>query len=131
MCIGCHGIPGYQASFPEVHKVPMISGQNAELHRRRAAAYSKGDRKHPTMRSIAASLTDQDIADIAAFYERQGRVEGTTVPAAAAAPPSTAVAALLQKGACVSLPRRQLQQADRRRPTPRSPASTPTTSSSR
>ena len=29
MCIGCHGIPGYQASFPEVHKVPMISGQNA------------------------------------------------------------------------------------------------------
>ena len=30
MCIGCHGIPGYQASFPEVHKVPMISGQGAK-----------------------------------------------------------------------------------------------------
>ncbi|HQS32911.1 MAG TPA: cytochrome c4, partial [Polaromonas sp.] len=29
MCIGCHGIQGYQASFPEVYKVPMISGQNA------------------------------------------------------------------------------------------------------
>ena len=27
MCIGCHGIPGYQASFPEIHKVPMISGR--------------------------------------------------------------------------------------------------------
>ncbi len=29
MCIGCHGIVGYQASFPEVHKVPMIAGQGA------------------------------------------------------------------------------------------------------
>jgi len=27
MCIGCHSIPGYQASFPEVHKVPMIAGR--------------------------------------------------------------------------------------------------------
>ena len=27
MCIGCHGIVGYQATFPEVHKVPMIAGQ--------------------------------------------------------------------------------------------------------
>jgi len=27
MCIGCHGIVGYQASFPEIHKVPKISGQ--------------------------------------------------------------------------------------------------------
>jgi cytochrome c553 len=30
MCIGCHGIVGYQATFPEVHKVPMISGQGAK-----------------------------------------------------------------------------------------------------
>ncbi len=29
MCVGCHGIIGYQASFPEVHKVPMIAGQSA------------------------------------------------------------------------------------------------------
>src|SRR5437762_1271937 len=32
MCIGCHGIPRYQASFPEVHKVPMISGQSANFN---------------------------------------------------------------------------------------------------
>jgi cytochrome c553 len=31
MCIGCHGIEGYQASFPEVHKVPKISGQGAAI----------------------------------------------------------------------------------------------------
>src|SRR5512145_1341780 len=63
MCIGCHGIKGYQASFPEVHKVPMISGQNAAYMAAALQAYKKGERKHPTMRSVAATLTDQDIAD--------------------------------------------------------------------
>jgi len=28
MCIGCHGIPGYRASYPEVYSVPKIAGQN-------------------------------------------------------------------------------------------------------
>lgn len=98
MCIGCHGIPGYQASFPEVHKVPMIAGQNAKYIASALSAYAKGERKHPTMRGIAQSLSDQDIADIAAFYEQQAKA-----PAAgdAAAPPA-AVAELLNKGACAS-----------------------------
>ena len=67
MCIGCHGIPGYQASFPQVHKVPKIAGQNAKYITAALGAYKKGERKHPTMRAIAGSLTDQDIADLAAF----------------------------------------------------------------
>ena len=66
MCIGCHGIKGYQASFPEVYKVPMISGQNAKYIVNALNAYKKGERKHPTMRGIADSLSDQDIADVAA-----------------------------------------------------------------
>ena len=68
MCIGCHGIKGYQASFPEVYKVPMISGQNAKYIVNALNAYKKGERKHPTMRGIADSLSDQDIADLAAYY---------------------------------------------------------------
>lgn len=101
MCIGCHGIPGYQASFPEVHKVPMISGQNAKYIAAALTSYRQGDRKHPSMRGIAASLTDQDIADLAAFYEANGK--GVPAPAAKAAPtPSAAVQALLTKGACLS-----------------------------
>ena len=56
MCIGCHGIPGYQASFPEVHKVPMIAGQNAKYIASALTAYAKGDRKHPTMRGILYDL---------------------------------------------------------------------------
>ena len=99
MCIGCHGIPGYQASFPEVHKVPMISGQNAGYIAAALHAYQKGERRHPTMRSIADSLSEQDIADLAAYYAAQGGGEGG---AKAAREPSGQVAQLLQKGACVS-----------------------------
>ena len=99
MCIGCHGIPGYQASFPEIHKVPMISGQNAKYIIASLTAYKKGDRKHPTMKSIAASLTDQDMADVAAFYEQQGKEAGE-LPAKAE--PSGAVADLLKRGNCAS-----------------------------
>ncbi|MDP3828339.1 MAG: cytochrome c4, partial [Polaromonas sp.] len=50
MCIGCHGIKGYQASFPEVYKVPMISGQSGKYIDAALHAYKKGERKHPTMR---------------------------------------------------------------------------------
>src|SRR5688572_350112 len=73
MCIGCHGIVGYKASFPEVYRVPMISGQNAKYIAAALNAYKTGDRKHPTMRGIAESLTDQDITDISTYYEGLGK----------------------------------------------------------
>ena len=101
MCIGCHGIVGYQSSFPEVHKVPMISGQNGKYIAAALDAYRKGDRKHPTMRGIGDSLTDQDIADVAAYYEQNGAT-GAELPAKPAREPSVQVAELLKKGACVS-----------------------------
>jgi cytochrome c553 len=100
MCIGCHGIKGYQASFPEVYRVPMISGQNAKYIASSLNAYKKGDRKHPTMRGIAASLTDQDIADISAYYAQHGVVQGSAPTVAK--PADAKVAELLKKGACVS-----------------------------
>jgi cytochrome c553 len=100
MCIGCHGIKGYQASFPEVYRVPMISGQNAKYIASALNAYKKGDRKHPTMRGIATSLTDQDIADISAYYSQHGVAEGATPVVAKAA--DDKVGELLKKGACVS-----------------------------
>ncbi|PVE42732.1 c-type cytochrome [Limnohabitans planktonicus] len=99
MCIGCHGIKGYQASFPEVYRVPMISGQNAKYISTALNAYKKGDRKHPTMRGISDSLSDQDIADLAAYYELHGKTEAVV---AAPKAPDAKVAALLQKGACIS-----------------------------
>lgn len=99
MCIGCHGIVGYQASFPEVYRVPMISGQNAKYIVAALNAYKKGERKHPSMRGISDSLTDQDMADLAAYYEQHGKTDAA-VPAPTA--PDAKVAALLQKGACIS-----------------------------
>jgi cytochrome c553 len=100
MCIGCHGIKGYQASFPEVYRVPMISGQNAKYIASSLTAYQKGDRKHPTMRGISASLTEQDIADVSAYYAQHGVAEGAKTAAVKA--PDAKVAELLKKGACVS-----------------------------
>ena len=88
MCIGCHGIPGYQASFPQVYRVPMISGQSGRYIAAALDAYRKGDRRHPSMRGVAASLTDQDIADLAAYYEASGKTEAAAVPATPPEPPA-------------------------------------------
>lgn len=98
MCIGCHGIPGYQNSFPEIHKVPMISGQTAQYIVASLAAYKKGDRKHPSMRGISGSLSEQDMADLGAFYASHADKAAPETPRAA----STSAAALIERGACVS-----------------------------
>lgn len=102
MCIGCHGIKGYQASFPEVHKVPMISGQSAKYIVAALSAYKTGDRKHPTMRGIAESLTDQDMADIAGYYESHGGNGAAKVADKPSREPSPQVQALLAKAQCAS-----------------------------
>lgn len=102
MCIGCHGIPGYQASFPQVHKVPKIAGQGGKYIVAALTAYKKGERKHPTMRAIAASLTDKDMADLAAFYETEGASSFKPVADAPAPAAPADVTALLAKGACAS-----------------------------
>ena len=68
MCIGCHGIPGYKTAFPAVYHVPKIAGQQPAYIISALKAYKEGQRSHPSMRGIAASLTDQDMADLAAYY---------------------------------------------------------------
>jgi len=68
MCIGCHGIPGYKASFPEVYHVPMIAGQHAEYIITALQDYASGARTFPSMEAIAQSLSPQDMADLAAYY---------------------------------------------------------------
>jgi cytochrome c553 len=72
MCTGCHTIPGYQASFPRVYRVPKIGGQSAKYIEAALQGYKKGERDHPTMQAIAKGLTDQQIADIAAYYAARG-----------------------------------------------------------
>jgi len=101
MCIGCHGLPRYQSSFPQVYKVPKIAGQNAKYIVAALNGYKSGDRKHPSMRGIAGSLSDQDIADVAAYYEALGKsASAAPVPETPEAPPPTLQAKVAVCEAC-------------------------------
>ena len=68
MCAGCHGIPGYHTVFPEVYKVPKLGGQHPAYIVKALQAYKSGERNHASMRAIAASLSEKDMADLAAYY---------------------------------------------------------------
>ena len=68
MCIGCHGIGGYKTVFPDVYHVPKLGGQHAAYIVKALQEYKAGNRSHPTMRAIAAGLSDKDMADLAAYY---------------------------------------------------------------
>ena len=74
MCMGCHSIPGYKTAFPVTYNVPKIGGQHAAYIVKALQAYKNGDRKHPSMRAVAASLSDQDMADLAAYYSNTAPV---------------------------------------------------------
>jgi cytochrome c553 len=102
MCMGCHNIIGYKASFPEVYRVPQIAGQNAKYIAAALNAYKTGDRKHPTMRGIADTLTEQDVADISSYYEKLGAEDRKPAPEKLSREPDAKIAALMQKAACVS-----------------------------
>ncbi|WP_049622613.1 c-type cytochrome [Frateuria defendens] len=65
-CNGCHGVVGYENVYPS-YPVPKIAGQNAQYITAALHGYKTGERKHPTMNAQAESLSDKDIADIAAY----------------------------------------------------------------
>ena len=67
-CAGCHGIPGYYNAQP-AYQVPMLGGQNADYVEVALQGYRRGTRGHETMQAQASSLSDQDIADVAAYFE--------------------------------------------------------------
>ncbi|MEE4216395.1 MAG: cytochrome c [Xanthomonadales bacterium] len=70
-CSGCHGIPGYKNVYPTYH-VPKIGGQNVAYLEAALKAYRDGERQHSTMQLQAESLSDQDIADISAYFSSLG-----------------------------------------------------------
>ncbi len=71
-CMGCHGVPSYTNAYPTYH-VPKLGGQHAQYLVSALQAYKSGARQHPTMHAQAASLSEQDMADIAAFFAGYGR----------------------------------------------------------
>ena len=67
-CLGCHAIEGYNNTYP-TYKVPKLGGQHADYIVSALKAYQKGERKHGTMHANASGLSDQDIIDIANYFE--------------------------------------------------------------
>ena len=67
-CIGCHGLPGYKTAYPHVYHVPKIAGQQPGYIIAALKAYKSGERSHPSMRGIAASLTEEQMKQLAEFY---------------------------------------------------------------
>ena len=71
-CLGCHAIPGYFNVYPSYH-VPKLGGQSAKYIESALKQYRDGGRQHDTMKANASNLSDQDMADIGAFIESQGK----------------------------------------------------------
>jgi cytochrome c553 len=67
-CQGCHGIPDWKTAFPEVYRVPKLGGQKADYIVSALKAYKSGERDFPTMRAIAAPLTDDEMQKLANYY---------------------------------------------------------------
>lgn len=67
-CMGCHGVADYTNVYPTYH-VPKLGGQHAQYLVAALQAYKTGQRSHRTMRAQAANLSDQDMEDIAAYFE--------------------------------------------------------------
>ncbi len=65
-CLGCHGIEGYRNAYPS-YRVPKLGGQKAGYIEIALQGYRDGMRQHPTMVAQAQSMSDQEIADVAAY----------------------------------------------------------------
>ncbi len=66
-CSGCHGVPGYKNAYPS-YNVPKLGGQNRDYITVALQDYRRRSRGFATMQAQAAVLSDQDIADIAAYF---------------------------------------------------------------
>ena len=88
-CMGCHGIENYKNAYPK-YSVPKLGGQSAAYIAAALAEYRAGARSHPTMKGFAATLSVQDRADLAEYFQgpqraRSGPKPVGTLPVAAAA----------------------------------------------
>jgi cytochrome c553 len=91
-CMGCHGIENYKNAYPK-YSVPKLKGQSAVYIAAALAEYKAGARSHPTMKGFATSLSEQDHADLAAWFQGPERTRSDAKPvgtAPAAAAPCTA-----------------------------------------
>ena len=75
-CVGCHEEPGYRMAYPVIYSVPKLGGQHAQYLSDALHEYKSGARSSTTMQAIAADLTEQDIADLAAYFSGEKNNNG-------------------------------------------------------
>ncbi len=90
-CHGCHGIPSYKNAYP-TYSVPRLGGQHASYLIAALKGYGTQLRSHPTMYSHAATMSDQDMQDIAAFLQSEPIQSGNPVKGTPPASTATCVA---------------------------------------
>lgn len=73
-CRTCHGIDG----FAKIPIAPHIGGENPAYIMHQLTAFREGTRAHEMMTVVAKTLTDQQIADLAAWYS--SHVATATLP---------------------------------------------------
>lgn len=81
-CLGCHGIPGYRNAYPS-YRVPKLGGQHEEYIVLGLQGYKNLGRAHPTMRAQSATMSEQDMRDVAAYFMAQGELEQGSAPSGA------------------------------------------------
>ena len=64
-CAACHGAAGISAN----PLWPNVAGQNAPYLVEQLKAFKGGSRENPLMTSQAMMLSDQDVADLAVYFE--------------------------------------------------------------
>jgi cytochrome c553 len=67
-CLGCHGVPSYTNVYPTYH-VPLLGGQHADYIVAALKGYKSGERNHGTMQAQAAGMSEEDMADIGAYFQ--------------------------------------------------------------
>jgi cytochrome c553 len=68
VCAACHGPAGNQPTAPEN---PILAGQHYDYLVKALQDYKSGKRNNAIMKGFAASLTQQDIEDLAAWFASQ------------------------------------------------------------
>ncbi len=76
VCASCHGADGNSA-MPDW---PKLAGQGAKYIEAQLVAFKAGDRKNPLMAPLAAGLSEQDMADVAAYFTTQKVTTGQADP---------------------------------------------------
>ncbi len=71
VCAACHGPEGNKPAAPEN---PILAGQHPDYLAKALRDYRAGKRSNPIMKGFAASLSNQDIADLAAWFSSQSSI---------------------------------------------------------